>query len=62
MKKVISADVPVKLAEALFNFASASGKSMSQLVHAILDEWARTHNLFEAEKPRKRKASIWDNL
>lgn len=62
MKKVISADVPVELAEFLFGYASAFGKSMSQLVRAILDEWARTHGLYAGEKPQKRKASIWDNL
>ena len=66
MKKTISADVPPDLAEALEAYAAISGVSLSRLVAAVLEAWARERGLIPGSvliQPAGRKRGIpWGDL
>ena len=66
MKKTISADVPADLAEALEAYAAVSGVSLSRLLAAVLEAWARERGLIPGSvivQPGARKRGIpWGDL
>lgn len=66
MKKTISADVPADLAEALEAYAAVSGVSLSRLLAAVLEAWARERGLVPGSilvQPVVKKRGIpWGSL
>lgn len=65
VKKTISADVEAQLAEALEAYAAVSGVSLSKLLAAILDAWARERGLIPGSvlvKPGRTRGIPWGSL